>query len=352
MRRDATPAPTRSWRICAACPISTASPARIALRSARPRELAALRDALPALGVLAHSSLSRFDDAAGCRSSVDALEVPPDLHALLARTLHAEPAANSVATATSSPRPRRRARRAARHCATTPGSSSSHLEARERARTGIANLRVEYNRVHGFYIEVTHGQAGQGARRLPAAPDAEERRALHHAGTQGVRGQGAVGAASARWRREKAAVRAAARRARAVRAGPAARRGGARRGRRARRARAPRRARPLDRSPSSSTRPGSSSVGARHAVVERELEVYVPNDCVLRRRAPPAGDHRPEHGRQVDLHALGRADRAARLCRQLRAGDARAARADRPDRSRASARPTTWRAAARPSWSR
>jgi DNA mismatch repair protein MutS len=33
------------------------------------------------------------------------------------------------------------------------------LEARERARTGIANLRVEYNRVHGFYIEVTHGQA-------------------------------------------------------------------------------------------------------------------------------------------------------------------------------------------------
>jgi DNA mismatch repair protein MutS len=30
------------------------------------------------------------------------------------------------------------------------------LEARERARTGIATLRVEYNRVHGFYIEVTH----------------------------------------------------------------------------------------------------------------------------------------------------------------------------------------------------
>ncbi|WP_347556672.1 DNA mismatch repair protein MutS [Robbsia sp. KACC 23696] len=32
------------------------------------------------------------------------------------------------------------------------------LEARERTRTGIANLRVEYNRVHGFYIEVTRGQ--------------------------------------------------------------------------------------------------------------------------------------------------------------------------------------------------
>ena len=33
------------------------------------------------------------------------------------------------------------------------------LEARERARTGIANLKVEYNRVHGFYIEVTHANA-------------------------------------------------------------------------------------------------------------------------------------------------------------------------------------------------
>ena len=33
------------------------------------------------------------------------------------------------------------------------------LEARERERTGIANLKVEYNRVHGFYIEVTHANA-------------------------------------------------------------------------------------------------------------------------------------------------------------------------------------------------
>ena len=33
------------------------------------------------------------------------------------------------------------------------------LETRERARTGIANLKVGYNRVHGFYIELTRGQA-------------------------------------------------------------------------------------------------------------------------------------------------------------------------------------------------
>ncbi|HUF21927.1 MAG TPA: DNA mismatch repair protein MutS, partial [Burkholderiales bacterium] len=33
------------------------------------------------------------------------------------------------------------------------------LETRERERTGIANLKVEYNRVHGFYIEVTRAQS-------------------------------------------------------------------------------------------------------------------------------------------------------------------------------------------------
>jgi DNA mismatch repair protein MutS len=32
------------------------------------------------------------------------------------------------------------------------------LEARERERTGIANLRVQFNKVHGFYIEVTQSQ--------------------------------------------------------------------------------------------------------------------------------------------------------------------------------------------------
>ena len=35
------------------------------------------------------------------------------------------------------------------------------LETRERSRTGIANLRVQFNKVHGFYIEVTQGQASK-----------------------------------------------------------------------------------------------------------------------------------------------------------------------------------------------
>jgi DNA mismatch repair protein MutS len=35
------------------------------------------------------------------------------------------------------------------------------LETRERERTGIANLRVQFNKVHGFYIEVTQGQVNK-----------------------------------------------------------------------------------------------------------------------------------------------------------------------------------------------
>src|SRR5690606_5842855 len=42
---------------------------------------------------------------------------------------------------------------------TRGGEFLIELEARERERTGIANLRVEFNRVHGFFIEVTRGQA-------------------------------------------------------------------------------------------------------------------------------------------------------------------------------------------------
>ena len=95
---------------------------------------------------------------------------------------------------------------------TTAANSCSSWKHASATRTGIANLKVEYNRVHGFYIEVTHAQRRKGAGRLPPPPDAEERRALHHAGAEDLRGQGAVGA-GARARARKAAVRQAARRA-------------------------------------------------------------------------------------------------------------------------------------------
>ena len=42
---------------------------------------------------------------------------------------------------------------------TNAGAYLVDLEARERARTGISNLKVEYNRVHGYYIEITNSNA-------------------------------------------------------------------------------------------------------------------------------------------------------------------------------------------------
>jgi DNA mismatch repair protein MutS len=46
-----------------------------------------------------------------------------------------------------------------RALSTTADAFLIALEARERERTGIANLKVEYNKVHGFYIEVTHAKS-------------------------------------------------------------------------------------------------------------------------------------------------------------------------------------------------
>src|SRR4029077_6686257 len=42
---------------------------------------------------------------------------------------------------------------------TNCGDFLAQMETRERERTGIANLKVEYNRVHGFHIEVTRAQS-------------------------------------------------------------------------------------------------------------------------------------------------------------------------------------------------
>ena len=126
---------------------------RIALGHARPRDLAGLRDTLgrlPAIGAAVAGV-----PAALIARSADALRVDPKWHALLARAIAPEPAAvlregNVVARGYDAELDELRA--IDDNC----GAFLVELEARERARTGIASLKVEYNRVHGFYIEVTH----------------------------------------------------------------------------------------------------------------------------------------------------------------------------------------------------
>ena len=68
----------------------------------------------------------------------------------------------------------------------------ARYQAEQVKRTGINGLKVGFNKVFGYYIEVTHSQAaGQSpARRLRPQADDQERRAVHHPRAEGVRGQG------------------------------------------------------------------------------------------------------------------------------------------------------------------
>jgi DNA mismatch repair protein MutS len=130
--------------------------ARIALRSARPRDLSGLRDTLlrlPELNVVLAGALTpRIAELAAALAPQD------DLAALLAAAIRTEPAAvlregGVIADGFDAELDELRAIQ--NNC----GQFLLDLEARERARSGIANLKVEYNRVHGFYIEVSRAQA-------------------------------------------------------------------------------------------------------------------------------------------------------------------------------------------------
>ena len=127
--------------------------ARIALRTVRPRELAGLRDTLaclPALGARAHAC-----EAELLRAQAVALALDARWQDELAGAIAGEPAAqlrDGGVIAAGHDRELDELRAIDADC----GPFLLDLEARERARTGIGSLKVEYNRVHGFYIEVTH----------------------------------------------------------------------------------------------------------------------------------------------------------------------------------------------------
>ncbi|NHZ64425.1 DNA mismatch repair protein MutS [Massilia genomosp. 1] len=132
---------------------------RIALLSARPRDLASLRDGLRQLPTLRRSVQQAF--SAGEESLLatihDALATPAICLDLLERAVAPEPAA-MVRDGGVFARGFDAELDELRGLSENAGQFLVDLETRERARTGIANLRVEYNKVHGFYIEVTHGQ--------------------------------------------------------------------------------------------------------------------------------------------------------------------------------------------------
>ncbi|MES2944919.1 MAG: DNA mismatch repair protein MutS [Pseudomonadota bacterium] len=139
--------------------------ARIALRQVKPRELVALQLTLQKAELLKPAALAL---PALLASIFEDLQPPAGCEALLRRYVLDEPAAlirdggviNHGCDADLDE---------LRGIQTNCDAFLLDLEGREKARTGIANLRVQFNRVHGFYIEVTQGQ-------LDKVPDDYRRR--------------------------------------------------------------------------------------------------------------------------------------------------------------------------------
>jgi len=130
--------------------------ARLALRQVRPRELSGLRATLALLPTLA-ATLPDDGAAPLLDEAAAALQPPPVLAALLQSAIAEEPAVllrDGGVIATGHDAELDELRAIGANC----DAFLLDLECRERQRSGIANLRVQFNRVHGFYIEVTAGQ--------------------------------------------------------------------------------------------------------------------------------------------------------------------------------------------------
>ena len=131
--------------------------ARIALRQVRPRELVALQQTLLKTELLACVSIGLPALLVGIFSD---LQPPEGCAVMLRRFLLEEPAAlvrdgGVISHGCDADLDELRA------IQTNCDAFLLDLEGREKARTGISNLRVQFNKVHGFYIEVTQGQASK-----------------------------------------------------------------------------------------------------------------------------------------------------------------------------------------------
>ncbi|MDR0378543.1 MAG: DNA mismatch repair protein MutS, partial [Candidatus Accumulibacter sp.] len=131
---------------------------RIALFNARPRDLSSLRDSLYRLAELR----AALTDAPAplLQELLVELNAPDAALDLLSRAIQPEPAAllrEGGVIAAGYDAELDELRGINENC----GAYLIDMEVRERERTGIANLKVEYNRVHGFYIEITHANASR-----------------------------------------------------------------------------------------------------------------------------------------------------------------------------------------------
>lgn len=128
---------------------------RIALGSVRPREVAALRDALPRLNEI--SNLCGSIKTSLGEEISQKIPIPDSLHQLLSLAIKQEPNVyirdgDVIADGYSNELDELRELR------NHGGKFLLELETKEKELTGITTLRVEFNSVHGYFIEVSKGQ--------------------------------------------------------------------------------------------------------------------------------------------------------------------------------------------------
>lgn len=132
--------------------------ARVALGSARPRDLAVLRDSLARLPAL-QGTLEPLSCPLS-RELSETVGVFPEVVALLQGAIIENPPVlirDGGVLASGYDRELDELR----DLSANADRFLLDLETRERERTGIANLKVGYNRVHGHYLEVSRGQSGK-----------------------------------------------------------------------------------------------------------------------------------------------------------------------------------------------
>ena len=130
--------------------------ARVALRSARPRDLSTLRDGLAATPLL-QARIAALDSPL-LRTVSERVGNHAQITALLASALVPQPPVlqrDGGVIADGYDAELDELRRLATHA----DQFLVELEEREKAASGISTLKLGYNRVHGYYIEISKGQA-------------------------------------------------------------------------------------------------------------------------------------------------------------------------------------------------
>jgi DNA mismatch repair protein MutS len=132
--------------------------ARVALRSARPRDLATLRDGLAAAPRL-RTAIADLDSPL-LHALVERIGDHADSAALLGRAINLQPPMllrDGGVIADGFDPELDELRRLSTHA----DQFLVELEDREKAASGIATLKVGYNRVHGYYIEISKAQSAK-----------------------------------------------------------------------------------------------------------------------------------------------------------------------------------------------